>query len=189
MGLATGKPTSSVLGGDIGADLSRIPVNTYRIVTLSTLPLTRWHHQYCGRDVDSVVCHLVNVIVWHVFDTVFYFMLLQTIGDGAVMFRGRPFCHQLSVRPMPMSCDAISLYLVEGISVKLATNNHVNVHCWGYHFSVILETWKCQGILQRSQKSHKVRERSVICVVRDIWLWHLGIMPVMCMDTRAQNII
>ena len=26
-----------------------------------------------------------------------------------------------------------------------------------------------------------------ICVVKDIWLWHLGIMPVMCMDTCSEH--
>ena len=48
-----------------------------------------------------------------------------------------------------------------------------------------LETWKCQGILHRSGKRHKVRERSANLCSHGIWLWQVDnlLVTVMCTDT------
>jgi len=48
-------------------------------------------------------------------------------------------------------------------------------------FVEFLETWKCQGNGTKSGKDQG------FCVVRDISLWHHGIMPVMCMDTCSEH--
>ena len=54
--------------------------------------------------------------------------------------------------------------------------------------TTFLETWKCEGIVQRSGKRHKVRERSGICVVVIVTPWqYAGNKTVMCMDTCSEH--
>jgi len=79
--------------------------------------------------------------------------------------------------------------LFSNITYCTLTTNHSVI--------TFMETWKCQGILQRSGKRHKVKGQG-ICVVRDIWLWHLSNMLVtklwchrhtVTTITSAQNIM
>ena len=49
--------------------------------------------------------------------------------------------------------------------------------------------WKpgMSGNSAKVGKGTKSAKSRGICIVRDIWLWHLGIIPVMCMDTCSER--